>query len=188
MSVNIANARGGEFATSRKGGLDAYEVAFIAQKLEAGIPVSAIAKMLGRPVQTIRDGLPPKFREASRPERATAAPVQRQAVTADQVKWRPAPDRAKGIIREVCDAYCVTFGEITGDSRVRAVAHARHDAFNRLADAGFLLIDIGRFFRRDHTTVMVGIRAHEKRKASALDAKPTPKSTRHPQPSTAPNH
>jgi hypothetical protein len=168
MSVNVASARGGEFATARRGGLDAYELAFIAQKIEAGVPVSAIAKMLRRPVETIRDGLPPRFREAARVEQApsTPTPASRQTVSAEQVKWRPMPPRAKAIVREVCDAYCVTFGEITGDSYVRAIAHARQDAFNRLADADFPLADIGRFFRRDHTTVLTGIRAYEKRAIS----------------------
>jgi hypothetical protein len=168
MSVNIANARGGEFATTRRGGLDPYELAFIGQKLEAGVPVSAIAKMLGRPAQTIRDGLPPSFREAVRPEPSPPALIPPPPpIRAASVKTRPTPDRARRAIREVCDRHIVTWSEIMGPGRTKPVAQARQQAFVALAEMGFPLADIGRFFNRDHTTVLWGIRAHERRKASA---------------------
>jgi chromosomal replication initiator protein len=71
-------------------------------------------------------------------------------------------------MREVCNDVClthdVTIEELRGDARARAVSWPRQDAMRLLAAAGYSLQEIGRYLgRRDHTTVLHGIRASEAR-------------------------
>lgn len=61
---------------------------------------------------------------------------------------------------------------IMGRSTLREIAHARHEAmwvcWNVFLSDGrrrWSLPRIGRFFGRDHTTVLFGVRAHERRAA-----------------------
>ena len=54
MSATANVSRGGEHATARRGGIDAWEIAFIDQKRARGFPDAAIANMLGRHVATVR--------------------------------------------------------------------------------------------------------------------------------------
>lgn len=58
----------------------------------------------------------------------------------------------------------IPLAAITGQSRLRYVAHARQLCFFIAHRSGFTLPEIGRVFSRDHTTVLHGIRAeHERR-------------------------
>ncbi len=71
-------------------------------------------------------------------------------------------------MREICNDVCithdVTLDELKGRSMVRAVAWPRQDAMRLLAAAGYSQQEIGRYLgRRDHTTVLHGIRASEAR-------------------------
>lgn len=173
MSANTSNARGGEFATSRRGGVDGYEMAFIQQRAIAGVPDSAIAKMLGRPVDEITE-----CREASEiakgiratysaPRLRALKPHPKPIVRSSAPKARPMPERARNIVHEVCDIYGLTFEEMLSDSHARRITHPRQQAFWRLNTVGFSLKDIGRFFGgRDHTTVRHGVIAHAKRLAT----------------------
>lgn len=50
--------------------------------------------------------------------------------------------------------------------RTREIAHARQRAYLILHDAGYSFPQIGRYFNRDHTTVMFGVkRERERRRA-----------------------
>jgi hypothetical protein len=180
MSVNIANARGGEFATSRKGGLDAYEVAFIQQKLDACVPWSAIAKMLGRPIDDIR----------TRASLAPSAPIVESTSHAGaelgsvQPTWRPRcrvprlrmmPAAVREVVEAVAIHHGVTPQSMVGPSHKRVYAFARHEAWHLLYATGrYSLPQIGSWFGgRDHTTVLNGIRGYVRR-AAMLDAASIP--------------
>lgn len=53
--------------------------------------------------------------------------------------------------------------DILGDSRKRPVAYARHYAMWLLRELGYSLPEIGRQLRRDHSSVLFGVRAHAAR-------------------------
>lgn len=86
-----------------------------------------------------------------------------------QLPW-PEPHRTMcEIALEVCQARGVTLDDLRGRSKAKAVAWPRQE-FMALAyaQAGQSLPAIGRWLDgRDHTTVMQGIRRHERRAAFA---------------------
>lgn len=57
----------------------------------------------------------------------------------------------------------LTLAELRGDIRAFEVSRPRQYAMKLMADAGHSQSAIGRFFGRDHTTVMHGIRAAKAR-------------------------
>ena len=74
-------------------------------------------------------------------------------------------------IRNICAAMCakhgVTMAEILGRSHEHRISHARQEVMWLASMAGKSTGEIGRFFGRDHTTVMHGIRAHQRRMGAA---------------------
>lgn len=81
----------------------------------------------------------------------------------------PARSNSKRIIAQVADRHGLTVAELMGTTRVRLIAHARQEAMWRISrELGRSLPEIGRMMGgRDHTTVLHGIRAYEKRLAEA---------------------
>ena len=63
------------------------------------------------------------------------------------------------IASEVAADNGLTMAELQSDSHAYAVAHPRQYAMMLMLDAGYSASEIGRFFRRDHTTVISGARA-----------------------------
>lgn len=55
--------------------------------------------------------------------------------------------------------------EMRGSNRLRAFAHPRQEAFSVARKYGYSFPQIGRFYDRDHTTVLYGVQEHEKRAA-----------------------
>lgn len=89
-------------------------------------------------------------------------------------RYRNAPKAAtargwKEVTLEVANHYGLTWDEILGPAREHRVAHPRQEAFALIWAQGRLSLPaIGRRFNgRDHTTVLHGVRAHEKRLAEA---------------------
>lgn len=81
------------------------------------------------------------------------------------------------VLGEVSQAYGIGEEDLVGESRRKAIAHARQEAMWRLRHRLALdgrprhsLLEIGRVFNRDHTTVLHGLRAHEARLAEAQEA------------------
>lgn len=71
------------------------------------------------------------------------------------------------IIAEVCEKYDLTPAQIIGPQRHRFIVIARHEAYYRCAkETPYSLPAIGRVFCRDHTSIMSGIKRHEKRMAA----------------------
>jgi chromosomal replication initiation ATPase DnaA len=81
-----------------------------------------------------------------------------------------------GIVDEVCRARRVTRVELCGRARTKAVASARRELWWRLRhhpELFFSYEDIGRLFGRNHSTVISGVRAHERTRRS-VDPSPAP--------------
>lgn len=94
--------------------------------------------------------------------RFIASHLLRQLVAENQPAW-------KMIVVDVCAETGVSMEEIFGSDRTRYVAHARQECFLRIRDATELSLPyIGRLFKRDHTTVLHGIRAAENRRSRRL--------------------
>jgi hypothetical protein len=68
---------------------------------------------------------------------------------------------------EALAVWCVRRGvsvdQIRGAGRAPSVVRLRQEAFAHLRDLGFSLPEIGRATRRDHTTVLYGLRVHARR-------------------------
>lgn len=78
-------------------------------------------------------------------------------------EWFPEPvpqASPEELIARVAAWHGLTAGDITGRSRLAAIALARRDAMAavRYAWPGLSLPALGRHFRRDHKTVMYGLR------------------------------
>ena len=77
--------------------------------------------------------------------------------------------RVREIIAEVAEVYGLKPNQLTGKNRTKLIVHARQAAQWTIRDElGISLPAIGRFFDQDHTTVLHGIRAHERRMAEAV--------------------
>jgi chromosomal replication initiator protein len=75
-----------------------------------------------------------------------------------------------GTLDEVCRRRHVTRRDLCGRGRTRAVAFARQEVWWLLRhhpELQFSFADIGRLFDRDHTTIMAGVCAHERRRDSS---------------------
>lgn len=82
-----------------------------------------------------------------------------------------APLTMRQIIRQVAEKHGIMATDIVSARRNRTLVLARHEAMWRCkAETTFSLPQIGRAFgNRDHTTVIHGIKMHEKRMGSAVD-------------------
>jgi chromosomal replication initiation ATPase DnaA len=69
------------------------------------------------------------------------------------------------LLDEICRRRAVTRDEVCGRARTKAISQARHEVWWRLRhpEASFSFEEIGRLFRRNHATVIHGVRAHQRR-------------------------
>ena len=68
------------------------------------------------------------------------------------------------VMEEISSLTGVSVDEMRGRDRTRFVAHVRHWAMTEVRHRTSLSFpEIGALFDRDHTTVVQGVRAHEKR-------------------------
>lgn len=80
-----------------------------------------------------------------------------------------------GLLDEICRRRAVTRDEVCGRTRTNAVARARHELWWRLRnhpDISLSFEEIGRLFRRNHATVIHGVRAHERRSTDHTALRP----------------
>lgn len=175
MTAN--HAKGGEFATARRGSLDAHDIAFITSKRDGGFPDAAIAKMIGRsvsylqalpnivaPVEVARPVAPP----VTPPERVSP-PKAANGKRLRRYEKRSMPLRIRAIVDRIAERHGFTVEDLTGDSRKALVTFARQEAYATIREfrrpsslaCSYSLPTIGLWFGgRDHTTVLAGIRAH----------------------------
>lgn len=88
--------------------------------------------------------------------------IERQRVQADRRSAKPFP----AIVAEVAKAYGYTSDDIMGRSLDRKLSAARHAAYYevRMQRPWLSYPQIGRLFGgRDHTTILYGIRKHERK-------------------------
>lgn len=155
-------------AAVRKRGLDADDIVWARAKHEAGVPVSAIARMMRANVVDVAASLPSR---GARPAPAAAAP---------KVVAAPAPHTLSSgnvmvrIATEIALHYGVTVDDLRGSSSVKHFAIPRQHLMWALyqvtfsnGDRRFSKQRIGAFIGgRDHTTVWHGINRHEDRNSS----------------------
>ena len=74
---------------------------------------------------------------------------------------------ASGPMRSIADAvvaqYGLTLAEMRGPSQRPAISHPRQHVMAALREAGYSMAQIGSFLRRDHSTVVHGLRSHAMR-------------------------
>lgn len=77
-----------------------------------------------------------------------------------------APERRppmREIVGDVALSERVTLREMLSPTQHRSIAWPRQHAMSECRDAGYSYAAIGRFFGRDHTTVIHGVRRHNDR-------------------------
>ncbi len=67
-------------------------------------------------------------------------------------------------IREVCEEAGVAYDDVMGKNKTRKVCAVRQRLFYEFREMGMSLPDIGRFFGRDHTTVLHGVNMEKERR------------------------
>lgn len=186
MSETASAARGGEFATSRRGGI-AEDYDFIMRKALAGVPASAIARMVARSVDEVRQVIALNA-QAIEPRASAFVPPARKK-PAKPLPWRqwkprsrvsnkrPLPPFARSIVEQVAARYEYTLEDVIGRRKFGNLPDVRNEAYHALYKAGrgysYPLI-ASWFDGRDHSTVHSGVRKHseilaEAEAASALE-------------------
>jgi chromosomal replication initiation ATPase DnaA len=174
VSGTANNARGGEFATARRGGIDALELAFIFEKRGAGVSDFSIANMIGRPVASVRS-IPLELMAEEHPTPAPPPPITRRAISKITVRPREQPSRGmpprvRAIVKEVADRHGLSIKALIGAVKSNRVSSARHEAFALIREIkqgtapAYSLSMIGSWFGgRHYATVLNGICRHEER-------------------------
>lgn len=62
-----------------------------------------------------------------------------------------------------CKDYEITVAQLKGDSREQALVYARHECYYVLHQIGLSSSQIGRIMKRDHTSILHGIKNHRYR-------------------------
>jgi chromosomal replication initiation ATPase DnaA len=91
----------------------------------------------------------------------------RPSAVADQLRARD----LLPLVDDVCKRRGVTLDEVCGRARSKAIARARQEVWWRIRhhpEREYSYPEIARLFARDHTTIMAGIGAHERRAAISL--------------------
>lgn len=88
----------------------------------------------------------------------------------DVFKWITIRGQVE-LLDKVCAEHGVSRAEICGRASPPIISHARQDLWYRLyhhPERYFSYPDIGKGFKRNHTTIISGVRAHEKRLAKTV--------------------
>jgi len=100
-------------------------------------------------------------------EDAVLMEAERRARALVPVELTPLPETMplwRRIVIEVARKHGLTFVQLAGQQRFRKIVAARHECFWRLHNETTMSLPaIGRRLNRDHTTVLHGIKQHEKR-------------------------
>lgn len=67
------------------------------------------------------------------------------------------------IVRETCERHGITLEMVVGKRRTRPIVACRYEIMWHLNRLGMSMPAIGRRLKRHHTTVLHGIRQHQKR-------------------------
>lgn len=183
--------KGGEHATAPRSRIAEY-TPFIREQAARGVPLTAIARMVGRneadvrlvvdlaPMQAIARPVvelkvkPVKIAKRSKPRLTGTRSGPRGHKPA---KPRPMPKEAERIVLRVAGMYGRTFSEILSPWQGRDIAWVRQHVYHALyavkrpdGRSKWSTLIIGEFIGgRDHTTVMWGMRQHQKRLDEAAE-------------------
>lgn len=84
----------------------------------------------------------------------------------------PQPRRTMaGIAQSLAAERGFTLDLLRNADRTKAISHARQEAMLRMVEAGFTTTQIGRFLRRDHSTVVHGAQVARTRRQEGLGTK-----------------
>jgi len=114
------------------------------------------------------------FGRAVKPVQVNVTPKVVEIPTGYQSLWRGfMPTRRSGramatIADMIAESYGVSVEAMKGQSRRKGIVVARQHAMWSMSEFGYSRSEIGRFFNRDHTTALHGIRAHERRTEQLL--------------------
>lgn len=167
MSALTHASRGGDFATSRRGAI-AEDMAFILQQHRKGVPVSAIARMIGRPALDVG-----KVIGITKPKRAAPKAIPARERNAEQraKSARTPPADALGIISGIAAEYGLSAEDLRFScKRSGGRAEARHDCYHALYSTGSYSYPViaDWFGLRGHHAVLEGVRKHAARMAITL--------------------
>jgi hypothetical protein len=171
--------RGGEYATARRSRVQ-EDALFILARHAQGVPMGAIARMVGRSTTDVARIVTGEGLIAlERPEEPVPPPVPRHIRRRNSVQTsrsksnvaRVMPARARDLVEPIARYYGVTLGELVGGRRNRALATIRQEAYAALYATGrFSFPLIGSYFGgRDHSSIRHGVLAHMDR-ASVAEA------------------
>lgn len=172
-------------ATARRGSI-AEDFDFIRAKAAKGVPVSAIARMLGRAVSDVQIvAFSPNVAASERaPEPPPPSPhtlrMREWRKKVRSANYRPnrergLPKKAAAILNVIARYHGVTVEEIVGRGKRRALAHIRQETYAALHCAGYNLVQVGGFIGgRDHGTVHSGIARHKARLVALVIDEPEP--------------
>lgn len=163
--------RGGEFCTSSRR-IAPGEAEAMFSRPGVRIPASHLAKMVGRPLSEVRPL--PTLIALTRPTPPPSPPIEKVIRARKRVRLedrngevRPMPERVRRVLARIARHYGVTVAEIAGPSRVAFFAAIRQEAYYevcRICNAdgaqAYSSTTIGRFFNRDHSTVLHGAARH----------------------------
>lgn len=171
----------GTFATARRG-FDATDSEYVLAQLVREIPVSAIARMMGRSLVDVQTVAAASVHAVERPPSPVEPIMLLAAPGAVEHYPEPKAPPPEGTMSAaawwVAQRYGVTMADLRGPSHMRVHAHPRHASFwecaqilNEDGTRRFSNGDIGRWHGgRDNSTVHNGIGQHEKRIAKARAA------------------
>lgn len=164
MSDTANTSKGGEFATSRRGGI-AEDVEFIRAKAQAGVPISAIARMVGRNADDVRRVLAESVvavkPRVTRKERLAQQADERKSVRV-LVSVRPPPPVAT-VLLDIARQYRISVDELRYSAQRKGnVQPARRHAYYELYMTGrYTMEQIAKWFGMvHHDAVSRGVRQH----------------------------
>lgn len=148
-------SRAGDFATSRRGGLDHN---MVQAKLDEGYPLSAVEAMYGR----VSD--PSLFRRKQRASYSPPAPPPRPPIVFAGEPLETPRDARLAVIGDVAALHGFSVKDLLSRNRLPEVVVARHEAMWEVKNRGpdMSLPALATLFcLRNHTSVLNGLRRHE---------------------------
>lgn len=161
----------GQFATARRGGLTGYETEFVRQKTAAGVPLSAVSKMLGRNIESLRDHAAEVFPRGVVAIKPPPPKVDRDAQEGDGGEdvipedFIGEPLRLARAVMGPVSASFILEANRSPDAHLRDL---RDGVVWRLHAAGFTATAIGRWLGVEYATVAKVLQAYAERHEVSL--------------------
>lgn len=160
----------GSYGTARRGSWSVYAADLIAE----GLPLSAVSRMSGEPLPDVQE-MALALRHATPRRPPPAPPKPREIPKAKIGRLCGLPPTASAIIAQIAARHGVTVEQMmAARGGALQVAMIRQEIFwelrrvkSEFGTPRYSYPQIGRWFRRDHTTIIWGCVKHAKRLAEA---------------------